>query len=246
MLSRVGWVMIRSIERSRAARGPEGGRASDLSARLETPVPDSDNEEAKRDGHDGFRPARVGLNVGMSLLVRGHQWVASAPTVVLPLWCGRPMPYTEPVFQTDGAFRPTIERIAGSLAVGHLAAYLITGNRLAADQGHGSWLRDPHRRDRPLPVLGGVAGPARWLVFAVIDPMGAPVRVGLAGRSGLVPPRSSGPVRPTAGSFTMRSVWRSESARRNTATTLSLWRSGCFACQPPLGLDPSIVLQQPQ
>ncbi len=69
-------------------------------------------------------------HIGMSLLARGYtSGVATAPTVVVPFWLWATRALQQAGVPTRRSLPAAIALAAGSLAGGHLAAYLVTKNQ---------------------------------------------------------------------------------------------------------------------
>jgi hypothetical protein len=77
----------------------------------------------------GFGLHGVG-HLGMSLLARGYtSGVATAPTVVVPFWLWAARALQQVGVPNRRSLPAAIALVAGSLAGGHLAAYLLTNNQ---------------------------------------------------------------------------------------------------------------------
>jgi hypothetical protein len=69
-------------------------------------------------------------HIGVSLLARGYiSGVATAPTVVVPFWLWATRALEQTGVPNRRSSRAATALLAGSLAGGHLAAYLVTKNR---------------------------------------------------------------------------------------------------------------------
>lgn len=69
-------------------------------------------------------------HIGMSLLARGYtSGVATAPTVVVPFWLWATRALQQAGVPNRRSLPAAIALAAGSLAGGHLAAYLVTKNQ---------------------------------------------------------------------------------------------------------------------
>jgi hypothetical protein len=76
--------------------------------------------------------------VGMSLLARGYtSGVATAPTVVVPFWLWATQALEQAGVPNRRNLPAAIALFAGSLAGGHLVAYLVTKNQPSTRVGIG-------------------------------------------------------------------------------------------------------------
>jgi Protein of unknown function with HXXEE motif len=96
-------------------------------------------------------------HIGISLLARGYtSGVATAPTVVVPFWLWATQALQRAGVSDRRSLQAAIALFAGSLAGGHLVAYLVTKNQPSTQGRHrmittctsASWTRRPPRSER--------------------------------------------------------------------------------------------------